>query len=131
MIGLKTFLRCIDNTGALMVECITVLGKDSFSHARAGDKIVCVVKKVKPASAGSNNLVKKGEVCHGIVLRTKQTSRSRANGMRVQFNDNAIALINKNNGEPLGQKYLRNSNIIAKEVERRFPKIAAVTDKRI
>lgn len=42
--------------------------------------------------------------------------------MTVKFSDNAVALINKNTGEPLGQKYDQNSNLIAKEVEKYFPK---------
>lgn len=124
-------MRCVDSTGAQVVECITVLGKKSLHHAKVGDKIVCVVKQVKPATGNNTNLVKKGEVCHGVILRTKYGTPPRKNGMTVKFSDNAVALINKNTGEPLGQKYDQNSNLIAKEVEKYFPKMAAVTDKRI
>ncbi|CAI8499351.1 hypothetical protein ACO0OL_001720 [Hanseniaspora opuntiae] len=131
MINLKALLRCVDSTGAQVVECITVLGKKSLHHAKVGDKIVCVVKQVKPATGNNTNLVKKGEVCHGVILRTKYGTPPRKNGMTVKFSDNAVALINKNTGEPLGQKYDQNSNLIAKEVEKYFPKMAAVTDKRI
>lgn len=46
MIQLKTFLKVIDNSGAIIVECINVMGGSRI--ASLGDEIVVSVKKAKP-----------------------------------------------------------------------------------
>lgn len=68
MIQLKTFLKVIDNSGGLIVECINVIGQKRI--ASLGDEIVVSVKKARPlvvlegASSKNSNLtakLKKGE----------------------------------------------------------------------
>lgn len=86
MIYLKSFLKVIDNSGAQIAECIKVLGKGSpKSPGRIGDKIVCVVKKAKPLTQtitgqSNNNRVKKGDIVHAVVVRTKQRNMIRPDG---------------------------------------------------
>lgn len=46
MIQLKTFLKVIDNSGALIVECINVMGGSKI--ASLGDEIVVSVKRARP-----------------------------------------------------------------------------------
>lgn len=41
MIQLKSVLKVIDNSGALLVECINIIGTRG-RNARTGDEIVCV-----------------------------------------------------------------------------------------
>jgi ribosomal protein L14 len=64
MIQLKTFLKVIDNSGALIVECINVLGGSRI--ARVGDEIVVAVKKAKPSLTPK---LKKGDVSRAVVVR--------------------------------------------------------------
>ncbi|KAH0431529.1 hypothetical protein CcaCcLH18_07012 [Colletotrichum camelliae] len=106
MIQLKTMLQCIDNSGAALVECAMVVGQKR--HARIGDRIVVVVQKHRGAGdggmAGSSaaNKVKRGDMRHAIVVRTKQQSL-RPDGSIIRFDDNACVLINKS-GDPVGSR---------------------------
>lgn len=127
----------IDNSGGLIAECINVLKfKGRQGHAtigtsssclrpcdnqtltvprrRAGDEIVCVIKKARPitqslsgpTSAGSSllaaNKVRRGDVRRAVVVRTRFPVR-RPDGRFVRFDDNAAVLVN-NKKEPLGTR---------------------------
>ncbi|KAH9037438.1 ribosomal protein L14b/L23e [Lactarius deliciosus] len=87
MIGLKsTPQRVIDNSGALLVECVNVLkNKVNNGWGGVGDEIVCVVKRARPISPGaqavSNVLkVRRGDVRRAVIVRY---------GRVVRFDDNA------------------------------------------
>lgn len=72
MLYLKSMLKVIDNSGALMAECIKVMGKSPKNYASVGDEIVCVIKKARPISAqitgaSASNRVKKGDVVHVVI----------------------------------------------------------------
>ncbi|KAL3895152.1 MAG: hypothetical protein SGCHY_004873, partial [Lobulomycetales sp.] len=115
MIQHKTICKVIDNSGALLVECINVLGTRG-RIAKTGDEIVCVVKKAKnmdaaassgPSSsaAGANASVaklKKGQVARAVLVRAKFPT-SRRDGSQVCFDDNAVVMINRA-GQPLGNR---------------------------
>ncbi|VVT55014.1 mitochondrial 54S ribosomal protein uL14m [Magnusiomyces paraingens] len=139
MIYLKSLLNVVDNSGALVVECIKVLGKKPKNHARIGDQIVVVVQKARPLaaagsgpggpSAGSSNSQKlrQGDMRHAVVVRTKQL-QPRADGSVMRFDDNACVLIN-NNGEPLGT---RVNGVVAKELrDKGFNKIIALAPRTV
>ncbi|GAN06522.1 AP-2 complex subunit mu-1 [Mucor ambiguus] len=108
MIGLKGTLNVIDNSGAIVAECIRVMSGARF--ARAGDEIVCVVKRARPINpniAGTQaaaQKVKKGDVRHALVVRTKK-EMSRPDGRTIRFDDNACILLNQKK-EPLGTRVL-------------------------
>lgn len=53
-------------------------------------------------SAAAGNKVRRGDIRHAIVVRTKKKLQ-RKDGMVIRFDDNACALIGKN-GEPLGTR---------------------------
>ncbi len=108
-----------------------MLRKGDQSPARIGDRIVVVIQKARTVStilsgATSNiNRVKRGDICHAIVVRTKQPTL-RKDGSIVRFDDNACVLINKN-GEPLGT---RVSSVVARELkEKSFNKIVSMAPK--
>ena len=111
--------RCIDNTGASLLECVTVpkMRYSGYGAARAGDLIVVVVKKARPTnegnapSGGLAQKVRKGDVRHAVVVRTKKETR-RPDGRYIRFDDNAAVLINAKK-EMLGS---RITGIVAKEV---------------
>jgi len=109
MIGLKGTLNVIDNSGALLVECVNVLkNKVNNGWGSVGDEIVCVVKRARPilpsaqsgsgsnsgASAVSNALkVRRGDVRRAVIVRCRKPVR-RPDGRWVRFDDNAAVLLN-------------------------------------
>jgi large subunit ribosomal protein L14 len=77
---------------------IRVLGGYKKRYARIGDVITCVIKEAIPHSA-----VKKSEVVHCVVVRTKKELK-RPNGTAVRFDDNAGVIIDKKTKEPKGTR---------------------------
>ncbi|KAI8982453.1 50S ribosomal protein L14 [Mycotypha africana] len=131
MIGLKGTLNVIDNSGAIIAECVRVMSGARF--ARTGDEIVCVVKKARPISAtiagtqAAAQKVKKGDVRHAVVVRTRKEV-SRPDGRTIRFDDNACVLLN-NKKEPLGTRVL---GVVAAEVKyKNWTKVASLAPKVI
>jgi len=130
MIGLKSCLKVIDNTGAVIVECVRVL--HGGTHARIGDSIAVVVQKARPiaqivgrSANTATTKVRRGDMRHALVVRTKKETQ-RPDGKTVRFDDNACVLIN-DKGEPLGTRVL---GIVALELRNRgFAKIASLAPK--
>lgn len=98
MIQLRTMLKVADNTGAKKLQCIKVLGGNKKRYARIGDIITVSVKEAVPHSA-----VKKGEVLHAVIVRTRKEIR-RKDGSYVRFDDNAAVIIDQKNKEPQGTR---------------------------
>jgi ribosomal protein L14 len=77
-----------------------------------GDKIVVVVQKQrnltvddKPggaASVSAANKVRRGDIRHAIIVRTKKKYQ-RPDGSVVRFDDNACVLVNKS-GDMIGSR---------------------------
>lgn len=97
MIQMQTRLEVADNSGARKVQCIKVLGGSKRKYASIGDTIVVSVKEASP-----NGKVKKGEVVHAVVVRTRQEV-GRKDGTYIRFDDNAAVLLNKQ-GVPIGNR---------------------------
>ena len=89
MIQPETRLNVADNSGARVVLCIRVLGSSNRRYASLGDVIVAVVKEASPGMT-----VKRSEVVHAVVVRTKKSIR-RSDGSYVAFDDNAVVIITK------------------------------------
>ncbi|TFK99262.1 ribosomal protein L14b/L23e [Pterulicium gracile] len=108
MIGLKSTLNCIDNSGALLVECVNVLkNKVNNGWGSIGDEIVCVVKRARPVPATAQNTaaaakVKRGDVRRAVIVRARKQIR-RPDGRFIRFDDNAVVLLN-NKREMLGTR---------------------------
>lgn len=111
-------LNCIDNSGAMVVECAMIVGQKR--HASIGDRIVCVVQQQRAAnaegmaSASAANKVKRGDIRQAVVVRTKYRVQ-RQDGSVVRFDDNACVLINKS-GEPIGS---RINGVVGAELRRK------------
>jgi large subunit ribosomal protein L14 len=117
MIQMQTKLDVADNTGAKTVACIKVLGGSKHRYANIGDIIVVSVKK-----AVANGAVKQGEVCRGVVVRSKRGMR-RDDGSYVKFDRNAVVLID-NDGNPRGTRIF---GAVARELRaRNFMKIISL-----
>ncbi|KAJ7045361.1 ribosomal protein L14b/L23e [Mycena metata] len=108
MIGLKGTLNIIDNSGALVAECVNVLKqKVNNGWGSVGDEIVVVVQRARPvtaASAASVTAVKvrRGDVRRAVIVRTRKPVR-RPDGRMIRFDDNAAVLLN-NKREMLGTR---------------------------
>ena len=97
MIQAESRLTVADNTGALEVLVIKVLGGSKRRYASVGDIIVIAVKKALP-----NGNVKKKSVCKAVVVRVAKELR-RADGSYVRSDDNACVIID-DKGEPKGTR---------------------------
>jgi large subunit ribosomal protein L14 len=110
-------LDCVDNTGAKVVEIIAV-PKYHGVHRRypsggIGDILVVTVKK------GTREVRK--QLFRAVIVRQKRAFR-RADGTRVQFDDNACVIIT-DTGETKGSDI---KGPVAREAAERWPRIAAI-----
>ena len=110
-------LDCIDNTGAKVVQIVTV-PKIGGTHRRypaagVGDMAVVAVKKGTPEM--------RRQILYVVVIRQRRPFR-RADGIRVQFEDNACVVINKDDGEVKGSVI---KGPVAREAAERWARIAA------
>lgn len=88
MIQEETNLDVADNTGARRVRCFRLIGQRK-TYAHIGDLIRVAVKEAQPTG-----MVKKGQVCRAIIVRTKQPIR-RPDGSAVRFDTNAVVLVDE------------------------------------
>lgn len=109
-------VRCTDNSGARELRIIQVIGYKGrlrrIPAAAVGDMVVVSVRK------GTPDMRKK--IFRAVVVRQKKSFR-RAEGIWVQFEDNAAAIMT-----PEGE--MRGSEIrgpVAKEAAERWPRIAS------
>ncbi len=86
-----------DNSGAKQWKIIRILKGSTWKKAWVGDRVVLAIKSVSTTST-----YKKGDVARAVVVRTRK-GVSRKDGSYLKFNDNAVALINKDN-EPIGKR---------------------------
>jgi large subunit ribosomal protein L14 len=97
VIQTQTVLSAADNSGARRVMCIKVLGGSKRRYAHIGDVIKVTVKDAIPRGR-----VKKGEVYHAVVVRTRSGTR-RPDGSLIRFDGNAAVLLNSRL-EPIGTR---------------------------
>ena len=97
MIQTESMLDIADNSGARRVQCIKVLGGSHRRYAGIGDIIKVSVKDAIPRGR-----VKKGEIYHAVVVRTKKGVRRR-DGSLIRFDGNAAVLLT-NRLEPIGTR---------------------------
>jgi large subunit ribosomal protein L14 len=89
MIQMQTMLDAADNSGARRLMCIKVLGGSRRRYANIGDVIKVTVKEAIPRGK-----VRKGEVFHAVVVRTRKGVR-RPDGSLIRFDGNAAVLLDK------------------------------------
>ena len=83
----ETYLKAADNSGALDLQCIHLIGGSARKKSYIGDIIKCAVKKAVPGCA-----VKKSDVVTAVIVRTRKEYR-REDGSYVRFGDNAAVII--------------------------------------
>lgn len=98
MVQAESKLKSADNTGARKLKVITVLGGYKKRYARLGDVVTATIKEAAPHS-----LVKKGDVVHAVLVRTRKEVR-RPDGSYIRFDDNAVVIIDPKNKEMKGTR---------------------------
>ena len=96
MIREESSLEVADNTGAQRLKCFRVLGQRK-RYAHVGDIVKVSVKEAQP-----NGMVKKGQVCNALIVRTRHPIQ-RADGSCLRFDNNAAVILDATNN-PLGTR---------------------------
>jgi len=123
MIQSETRLKVADNTGALELLCIQVLGGSGRRYGRVGDTIVVTVKAASPTSS-----VKKGEVVRAVIVRVVKEYR-RLDGSYIRFDDNAAVILDADGANPRGTRIF---GPVARELrEKGFMKIVSLAPEVI
>ena len=97
MVQQQTLLKVADNSGAIELMCIRVLGGSFRRYGNIGDVIIASVKKATPGGA-----VKKGDVVKAVIVRSVQGVK-RADGSKIRFDENAAVII-KDDKTPRGTR---------------------------
>jgi len=107
-----------DNSGAKIVRLVSVKRgkgrKRKQGCAKIADYVKVSVKKGVPDM--------KGKVFDAIIIRQKKSYR-RLNGERVGFEDNAVAILKDEKGNP---KATQIKGAVAREVLERWPAVAKI-----
>lgn len=121
MIQEYTDLVVADNTGARRARCFRILGQNK-RYAHVGDILRVSVKEAQPTG-----LVKKGQVCLALVVRTKHPIR-RQDGSFLRFDNNAVVLIDATRN-PVGSRIF---GPVARELrDKNFMKIVSMAPEVI
>lgn len=97
MVSVGTRLFVGDNSGALLVECIKILGH-SGQLAKIGDILVVAVKKAR-----HKRKVKRHDVRRCLLVRQRQRT-VRKSGAVLHFFVNTVVLLDQR-GTPLGSRF--------------------------
>lgn len=107
-----------DNSGARIVRIVSVkrwkAKKGRQMAAKIGDWVKVSVRKGLPDM--------RGKVFDAIVIRQKKSYR-RLNGERIAFEDNAVALLKDEKGNPKGTQI---KGPVAREIMERWPQVAKI-----
>lgn len=101
MIQQETIIKVADNSGAKTVRCIKILGGFKKKKVSLGDILVVSVQNLRNKSKKTSK-VKKKEIYKALLIRLK-TNKKTANGFGIYFQENAVALLNKQ-GNPIGSR---------------------------
>ena len=116
MIAERTELVVADNTGARKARCFRILGQRR-RYAHVGDIIKVSIREAQPGG-----MVKKGQVCDALVVRTVQPIR-RADGSYLRFDNNACVIIDASLN-PIGSRIF---GPVARELrDRNFTKVISL-----
>ena len=115
-----TRIKVADNSGARIVEVITVAGYSSrlnrYPRAGVGDLVIASVKKGSPKMRRT--------IVRAVVVRQKRPYK-RESGEVIAFEDNAVVVVN-NAGDPRSNEA---KGPIAKEAINRWPRIGTIASK--
>jgi large subunit ribosomal protein L14 len=117
-LNLGAEIAVADNSGAKIVRLVSVKrGKSTKGrqqYAKIADWVKVSVRKGLPDM--------KGKVFDAIVVRQRKPYR-RLNSERIAFEDNAVALLKDEKGNPKGTQI---KGAVAREVMERWPSVAKI-----
>ena len=117
-IPVGSLVETCDNSGAKVVKIFTVIGsrttKGKIPAAGVSDLVMVSVRRGRPDM--------RKQVFYAVIVRQKKEYR-RADGMRINFEDNAVVVLKDDKGNPKGTIF---KGAIAKEVCDRWPGIAKI-----
>lgn len=96
LVGSQLFVS--DNSGAISVNCIKILGSSLCNHTNTGDKLIV---SVRHAFVTANKTLLHN-VYKSVLIRQKSITY-RKNGLRISFLQNSVVLIKVRN-EPIGNR---------------------------
>jgi len=115
-LNIGSWLTAADNSGAKIVKIVSVKKgkgkKGKQGIAKIADWVKVSVKKGVPDM--------KGKVFDAVIIRQKKPYR-RLNGERISFEDNAVAILKDEKGNPKGTQI---KGPIAKEILERWSSVA-------
>lgn len=115
-LNIGSYVVAADNSGARIVKITSVKGgkttKGRQQYAKLGDWVKVSVRVGKPDM--------KGQVFDAVVIRQKKPYR-RVTGERVCFEDNAVALLKDEKGNPKGTMI---KGPVAREISDRWKEVA-------
>ncbi len=117
-LNLGAILIAADNSGAKLVRLVSVKGgkgkKGKQGNARVADMVKVSVRKGLPDM--------RGKVFDAVIVRQKKSYR-RLSGERIAFEDNAVAILKDDKGNPQGTQI---KGPVAREVMERWPSVAKI-----
>jgi len=116
-IPVGAFVECSDNTGAKVLQLISVYGYKGRRRKKPAAGVADVVK----CSVKEGTVKWRKQIVIAVIVRQKKEFR-RPDGLRVRFEDNAAILVNEKS-EPVGTQI---KGPIAREVIDRFLPIGKV-----
>lgn len=117
-LNLGAWLVSADNSGAKMVKLVGVKKSKAKKGKQTAGKIADWVK----VSVKKGIPDMKGKVFDAVIVRQKKSYR-RKNGERIAFEDNAVAILKDDKGNPKGTQI---KGPIAREVMERWPQVAKI-----
>ncbi|MEI6553363.1 MAG: 50S ribosomal protein L14 [bacterium] len=117
MLQPRSIVSIADNTGAKIGRVFKVPGSSKKRYAEIGEVVIISVQKAEPRKS-----VKKKDIHRAVVVRQKKAFR-RKDGSYVRFDENAVVLIDKTKGEPIGGRVF---GPIPRELSEKYQKIVSL-----
>ncbi|MBU0894340.1 MAG: uL14 family ribosomal protein [Nanoarchaeota archaeon] len=117
-LNIGSWMISADNSGAKMVKIVSV----KKSKAKKGKQVAAKMADWVKISVKKGIPDMKGKVFDAVVIRQKKPYR-RLNGERIAFEDNAVAILKDDKGNPKGTQI---KGPIAREVLERWPQVAKI-----
>lgn len=118
-LNLGAYLVAADNSGAKMTKLVSVkrakAKKGKQVAAKIADRVKVSIRKGLPDM--------KGKVFDAVIIRQRRPYR-RLDGERVAFEDNAVAILKDEKGNPKGTQI---KGPVAREVMERWPQVAKIS----
>ena len=120
MLQPRSIVSIADNTGAKIGRVFKVPGSSKKRYAEIGEVVIISIQKAEPRKT-----VKKKDIHRAVVVRQKKAFR-RKDGSYVRFDENAVVLIDKTKGEPIGGRVF---GPIPRELSEKYQKIVSLASE--